>query len=287
MTSESHCGQLVELEVLAQGHYPWRLLNLAADTLSRHFGKWRGPVAWELDFEEQGGSYSRRSDRITLGWGLANGGLFRYVAAHEYGHAMHEKVLGGLFGKFSTPGCRDHRLLEPSSYECALSEGFAGYAGNIGSHTAEDPEGVRHDCFEYFGTPEAGWCGDVSHRRKPEIEGWVAALLMDLVDDNSNLEGIDDDAFDDKTHYPATYVAEVFRSCQARRGNFLDPWKKRSKVYDFVWCLEEAVDKPTHRRVFPHTPVPDTAKHEARQPRGWDPFHIRQTWLRNLAEEGR
>ena len=281
---------MLQVEVLAAGYYPWRLLNLAADTLSRHFGHWRERVNWRLD-GGHGGSYSRHTDEITLGWGGVEADRFRYVAAHEYGHAMHEKVLGGLFGRWSTPGCRDHRLHLPSSYECALSEGFANYAGNIGSHTAEDPDGFYHDCFEYFGTPDApeGRCRDVSHRQKPEIEGWVTALFMDLIDDNDNYEGFYDDAEDDETHYGGYYVAGVFKSCEAKRGSWPDRWKHRSKVYDIVWCLEEYVHKPTHKRVFPDTPVPDTAKHKRppHQPKDWDPFDIRSTWLRNLAEEGR
>ena len=279
------CGTLLELEVPARSYYPWRLLNLAADTLTRHFGHTREMVWWRLD-EGGGGSYYRWTDEITLGWGGVEHDRFRYVVAHEYGHALHHKALGGLFGKFSTPGCSDHQLTLPSSYECALSEGFANYAGNIGSHTRDYPEGFLHDCLEYFGTPEG--CS-APHDRKPEIEGWVAALFMDLIDDNDNYEGFYDDAFDDLTHYSGSYVAGVFKSCEAKRGNFLDPWKHRSKVYDFVWCLEEYVHKPTHERVFPDTPVPDTAKHKRppHRPKNWHWADIRETWLRNLAEEGR
>lgn len=110
---------------------------------------------------------------------------------------------------------------------------------------------------------------------------------MDLIDDNDNYEGIDDDYLDDETHYSGFYVATVFRSCSAKRGRWPDRWKDRSRVYDFVWCLEEWVHKPTHKRVFPGEDVPDTAKHEAKRPKNWDPFDIRATWLRNLAEEGR
>ena len=290
--NKSSCGKLVQLEVLAHRYLPWRLLNLAADTLTQHFGHSRGRVSWQLHFERgRNASYNRWTDKITLAWLAAEHPRFRWVAAHEYAHALHEKALGGLFGKFRTPGCSDHEITLPSSYERALSEGFADYAGTVGSVTDDYPDGYYGECFEYFGTPDApwNWCRNVTHERKPEIEGWVAALFMDLIDDNYNYEGFYDDAFDDKTHYGGYYVAGVFKSCEARRGNFLDPWKKRSKVYDYVWCLEEYVHKPTHERVFPDTPVPDTAKHKRppEQPSDWNALHIRQTWLRNLAEEGR
>ena len=95
---------------------------------------------------------------------------------------------------------------------------------------------------------------------------------------------------DDETHYSGRWVATVFRTCEAKRGRTpFDRWKDRSKVSDIVWCLEEYVHRPTHERVFPETGVPDTAKHKRppNQPKNWDPFDIRSTWLRNLAEEGR
>ena len=144
------------------------------------------------------------------------------------------------------------------------------------SWSADYPDGFYHDCFEYFGTSKG--C-PASNIRKPEIEGWVAALFMDLIDDNDNLEGLNDYAYDDLTHYSGYYVAGVFKSCEAKRGNFLDPWKHRSRVYDFVWCLEEYVHKPTHERVFPETPVPDTAKHKRppEQPDNWWWGDIRST----------
>ena len=118
---------------------------------------------------------------------------------------------------------------------------------------------------------------------------WVAALFNDLIDDNSNLEGVDDDYSNDKTHYSGYYVAGVFKSCEAKRGRWPDRWKHRSKVYDFVWCLEEYVHRPTHERVFPNTTVPDTAKHKRppHRPKDWRWSDIRSTWLRNLSENGK
>ena len=81
----------------------------------------------------------------------------------------------------------------------------------------------------------------------------------------------------------ATASAAVSRTVSVLR------WKDRSRVYDFVWCLEEYVHKPTHKRVFPDEPVPDTAKHKRppEQPDNWFWGDIRSTWLRNLAKEGR
>ena len=77
-------------------------------------------------------------------------------------------------------------------------------------------------------------------------------------------------------HYSGHYIGKVFKTCEGRK-----------RVPDIVWCLEEAVHKSTHRRVFPRTSVPDTAKHEAERPPSWHWADIRSTWLRNLAKEGR
>ena len=118
----------------------------------------------------------------------------------------------------------------------------------------------------------------MSHDQKPEIEGWVAALFMDLIDDNGNYEK------GDETHYSGSYVAGVFRSCEVK-GKFLwvfPDWKDRDKASDIVWCLEEYVHKPTHREVFPNTSVPDTAKHRAKYPSNWHRADIQSTWLHNL-----
>ena len=290
--NSTHCGEVVEVEVLAHRYYPWRLLNLAADTLTRHFGHTRDRINWGLHFEERGSYYKWAPfyEKITLAWLSAHHDRFRWVVAHEYGHALHHKALGGIWWR--SPNCGGDDRAHPyraTSYPCALQEGFADYAGTVGSVTAADPDGYHGECLEYLGTPGAPsrWCRNITHHRKPEIEWWVAALFMDLIDDNDNYEGNGEDGtpWDDETHYSGYYVAGVFKSCEAKRGSWPDRWKHRSKVYDFVWCLEEYVHKPTHEEVFPDTPVPDTAKHKRppKRPDNWDWADIRSTWLRNLA----
>ena len=73
---------------------------------------------------------------------------------------------------------------------------------------------------------------------------------------------------------------------KSRWWKFTD-WKDRSRVFDFAWCLEEYVHRPTHERVFPGPDAPGTAEHDAKRPKNWFWGDIRSTWLRNLAEEGR
>lgn len=56
-------------------------------------------------------------------WGSAG----RRIAAHEYGHAVHEKALNGYDG--STCPAEHHQTLE-TNLNCAFSEGFAEYHAN-------------------------------------------------------------------------------------------------------------------------------------------------------------
>ena len=278
-TDASHCGTLVEVEVLAHRYYPWRLLNLAADTLQKHFGHTRGRIDWNLRWGG-GSSYNGVPgfDKITLNWRAAASSRFFWTVAHEYGHALHHKALGGIWWR--SPNCNPHSLHVPSSYKCALKEGFADYAGTVGSG------GYREACFERFGEPEneedkrderEPSC-KIESDRKAEVEGYVAALFMDLIDDT--------DERGDWTEYSGHYVARVFKTCEAKGkfGWLIPNWRARHNVSDIVWCLENYIEPAYHDTdsVFDGLNVPDDIKHDAKDPPNWNPADIRLTWLKNL-----
>ncbi|MCE2399160.1 MAG: hypothetical protein J4F34_09075 [Gemmatimonadetes bacterium] len=261
-TNERHCGQLVQVEVLAHRYLPWRLLNLSADTLQKHFGHTRGRIKWKLHFGSGGSYYNGLPgvDKITLAWGNAAGARFPWTVAHEYGHALHHKALGGMWG---AGNCDPHSFDVISSYECALQEGFADYAGTVGSG------GYYENYFEHF--------DDLQRDRRPEIEGYVAALFLDLTDDREE-EG-------DYTEYPGLYVAEVFKSCEVKHPRWWrGDWRKRNKVSDIVWCLERLVTPGVHALAFPDTNAPDTVREMAGEPPDWHWSDIRLTWLKNLTD---
>ena len=270
-----YCGQLVHLDVMYDRYLPWRLLNLAADTLTRHFGYMRPQrVEWKVDPYGDGSYYEPALDEIVFGPGFWPGDEgFGWVAAHEYGHAYHHKALGGLW-----PVSSCNPIL-PSSYRCALQEGFASYAGVVGSG------GYREDCFEHLGTPEApaepSWCRDISHDRRAENEVWVAALFMDLIDDN------DDYRDDDWAELSGHFVARVFRSCEVKQERRLrrDSWEQRHDVSDIVWCLEDYIERAYHESdsVFDGIDAPeDVRRHPENNPPGYSREDIRLTWLHNL-----
>ena len=56
----------------------------------------------------------------------------------------------------------------------------------------------------------------------------------------------------------------------------------RNDVSDFVWCLENRIDRPTHWSVFPDIIPPGLVSEGATEPSDWDPEDIRSTWLLNL-----
>ena len=291
--NKSHCGEMVQVEVLARRYYPWRLLNLAADTLTQHFGRSRGRIDWKLnELSDDWSYYNFASDKIVLGWEPTSD-PFRWVVAHEYGHAYHHKALGGgWFIRSSLQGCLSHKLNSEESHKCALQEGFANYAGTIGSVTADHPGGYYGECFEHLGTPEApkSWCRNISHDWKPKSESWVAALFLDLTDDTGE-EG-------DYTEYPGKYVAEVFKTCKTKSRyrwmwnpitgwSYFYIWWGRSNVSNIVWCLEEEITPVYHEEdsVFGDIGRPWDVRVQAAKPPNWRWSDIRKTWLKNLNDQ--
>jgi len=270
--NNSHCGKKIFVQVRENRYLPWRLLNIAGGRVSEHFQHYRqDPVKWKLNFDSDGGSsYNGILDRITLAWRIAHRPSFLWVVAHEYGHALHHKALGGIW--LRSPNCGKHYIDSISSYKCALKEGFADYAGTIGS------DGYFRNCFEHFGTPKGsrGFCKNVSHDRKPEIEGWVAAPFMDLIDDREDVA--------DNTEYSGYYVARVFKTCETKSIylGIIPNWVKRSNVSNIVWCLENSIDPVLHEEVFPGIRTPADVREKATEPPDWSRADIRFTWKKNL-----
>src|SRR6185312_14915331 len=71
-------------------------------------------------------NYSPPTDSITIHEGYAIGSYGLFVAAHEYGHAVHEKKLGGIVitpANASEYSCANHSYTLVTNYQCALREG--------------------------------------------------------------------------------------------------------------------------------------------------------------------
>lgn len=243
----SDCGTTRTLQSNAYIFIPWRNLKEVIPIIEDYFGEDRSAVKWAQVFADSAAGYYPKSDSITFGYTYYGN---KWIAAHEYGHAYHHKALGGITG---TDDCRDHERDKPSSYQCAFSEGFADYAGHVGT-----------------GHP-AYW--EDKHYTEPghddaEIEGNFAALLHDLID--SAEDG------NDETNYPEDFVADVFKTC---RANGIE----RNDVTDFVWCMEDRINANVHAERFPNGPsAPSSVSRSATNPSSFNADDVRDTWIQNI-----
>ena len=249
----SECGDTVRAHASRTVYLPWHHLNESAELIQDHFGYSRGRVKWRTRLNAESSYYTGWRDRITFN---AYGNSNWWTAAHEYGHAYHHKALGGMW---STRNCNPHYVRKVSSYTCAFSEGFADYAGNVGAPDDWD-----------FGDWETWDDGEGSPKGK--IEGYVAALFHDLIDETNET--------DDETSYPPDYIAAVFKTCKV--GWIYGGSEKRNDVSDFVWCLENRVNVSVHNARFPGILAPNYSIEYADEPDDWDADDIRSTWIKNV-----
>ena len=246
----SDCGDTFTAYGPRHYYLPWKNLKAVAPRVRSHFGiRPFQRVDWTTDLSDERTFYNPTDHRITFGsQSYANS----WTAAHEYAHAMHEKALGGLWST-EQPACREHTIWKKSGYRCAFLEGFADYAANKGALWGPNWE-----------TPP-----DSAHAESPEVEGWVAALFQDLID-SANED-------DDDTTYSPSKIGAAFRTCDVRVNG---SWEDRDDVSDFVWCLENQINKSLHQRHFPGVTVPTSQR--ATRGSGWNASDIRSTWLQNL-----
>lgn len=252
----SDCGTTETLTGDSEDYLPWYNLKTVAPTMKTYFGTPGVPrIAWMVDPNDEVSSYNHHQHRIEFG--TVTFGR-KWTAAHEYAHAIHHRALGGLWQ--AEPACYDpdqRAVWGVTGYLCALQEGFADYAGNLGS-------GINLWNFE---TPSAN--GDNDEDPDPEIEGYVAAMFWDF-DDSSNDNN-------DQTSYTGSSLATVFRTCDVRHGTV---WEDRDDVSDIVWCMENRIVENVHNNHFPGIDAPDAQR--ATRGSGWNASHIRSTWLQNL-----
>ena len=249
----SDCGETLEVSSTTSNYIPWNNLNTAIPLITSDFGFSRSRVKWIVLLDDRTSRFVPTDDRIEFGkeYKLA------WAAAHEYVHALHHESLGGLW---NPTNCRNHGINSVTSYTCAFLEGIADYGGNVG---APDDEITRYYDWENYDGGEEG--------TKGKIEGYVAALFHDLLDGGS--ESGDD------TDYEGDYVMAVFKSCRTAMDN---TFEKRDDVADFVWCLENRVNKDVHNANFPGLGAPKRVRESASEPSDWSATDIRATWRKNV-----
>jgi hypothetical protein len=275
------CGATVTADAYSSTSHVFSRMNITIERSQNFFQRSRGQLPVSLSFG--GGSFYQPN-----GW-FVNGHLYggdyvvidendsrfdrtsgNWVIAHEYGHAFHEKGLGGN----ATPpggGCPDpHYLRGAHNLTCAFSEGFADYFGGV----TVDPGNPFKSGFEnnvhYPALSSKSTSGPLEDGSI--IEGAVAAFLYDLTDPaNESHDGAD---------YPGVYVAEIIETCEV----YVSGWQRATGVDHLVACFQKSL--PDYSTYFPNRSTPPgTFRESASEPAGWQASDVALLWQTNLFEE--
>lgn len=260
------CGAMREARVAWKSAHVFAIMNRTV-TLSRtHFGYARGHLMVYLQQDATNSFYTASRDYVVIKDGTEShvgGATGDFIVAHEYGHAMHEKALGGNTGG-SCPS--PHHISGAYNLACAFSEGFADYHGAV----AMDNQ-IRYN-FErnkyYPGTHGSGDRNDGSI-----IEGAVAAFLYDLTDEANEAH--------DLVHHSGRYVAEIIRTCENQPHWMISGWVRANGVDHLVACFERTL--PNYSAFFAsRDPDPVAFREYALEPPDWSNGYIRRAWKKNL-----
>lgn len=265
-------------------------VNLTAQGAQRHFGRTRarmpavlttdGTVTYSTycpdtsfsgcnQFGTEGDFLRIQTDPArNQVWGQY--GLF--VTAHEYGHAYHEKALGGFIRYYR--GCGAHSLttLNAGGMRCSLPEGFANYLAVV-ARPDETGYDYSWETNYYHNTYLAGQDGSRS-------EGAIAAFFYDLTDTN-RWASTTSETFD-VVAYAGSVVADVITGCQVYQSG---SWIYNNGIDHLVYCFERQVDPVVtgNAKYFP-TRSPDPTAQSVGST-ATSPTEVRKLWRRNLYNE--
>jgi hypothetical protein len=183
-----------------------------------------------------------------------------FIIAHEYGHAVHEKALGGNAADGECPS--PHYLRGAYNLEYAYSEGFANYHGAVGS---ENIYASRFDNNRYY----PGNTGGGDHDDGSIIEGAVAAFLWDLTDpSNESHDGAD---------YPGSYVADIIKTCKTDGS-------RADGVDHLIASFQRQI--PSYSGYFDtRSSSPSSFSESVTEPGSWSRTDVKTLWRKNLYGE--
>ena len=230
------------------------------------FGRSRGQILVDLDpnvdvsyYQKQGWPSGLEYIKLRHSAVWGSGGL--RTQSHEYGHAVHEKALGGNVASGSCPS--PHYVSGYYNLQCAYSEGFANYHAAATMGTAAE----WTTTFENY--TSSSWFDPTGNGATSE--GTVAAFLYDLTDPANETW--------DTVQYPGSYIADLIISCQILRNT----WGRANGIDFLIYCLENTVDPTIRDTYFVRPPYPAISQqHTATLPTGWSRDAIRRLWKKNL-----
>jgi hypothetical protein len=259
------CGGAVSAAVdpSSDGNYTARVFTNAVITVntSRTYFPTRPAISFRFSTISPDTYYSPNDDQIHIDWMATWGAYGIFSAAHEYGHALHHIVLGGI--KTDSGTCGTTHLYDAYiNYGCAYYEGFGDYHAAVVRGAA----GGFLDSAVVSGRNHGGQNGAIN-------EIGVASFLYDLTDSAG------DEAFD-SVQYPTSYIADVWRTCNTHFAPFPSGWQRASAIDHMIYCFEQTVD-PVATAYF-RGALFDGEAELATEPSGWSQSAIRSIWKADL-----
>jgi len=172
-----------------------------------------------------GCSYSASLHRIQLSTDCTWGSAGLRIQSHEYGHALHEKGLGGNEGSGQCPS--PHYLRQHTNPECAFSEGFATFVAMATGFwtTLDDNWYIDQHCLSYNSSHECtSWGTEDIHY---STEGAVTAFLYDVYDGAG-------ESFD-SVSVSLAHIGQIVSTCTVGGS-------RPSNIWRLSHCIQREVD---------------------------------------------
>ncbi len=252
------CGLSRQAILTSNAARAYTIMSRAAYDAIVQFGLGRTQILAEIS-SSRGAFYSPSQDKIVLRTNSLPGEFGRFVIAHEYGHAYHNGAMGGRNPNFAD-NCDPHYLELPSSYGCALSEGFADFfsvflTGNLLG-------AFESNIYHSSGVPN------------PKTEGAVAAALLDVADPANEVH--------DGAHWTGTYLPRLVGTCEWLE--FFGAWLRATGIDHITYCLEQDIDPFAANLHATERITPAGWRHSATTPPSWSKALARPLWYTNIFE---
>ncbi len=266
----SHCGLSYGVTTSQNRSHVYGVASEVVKKSDSFFGKGRSKTIFSLDPNPPLGNnsyYNPNNDSIVIlddpnGTSHVGGSFGDFVVAHEYGHAFHEKGLGGNEGGFCREDDDDnngHGNSEPISLRCAFSEGFASFTAYVSDHP-----------FFNFETRDYTSNGTID---ASIVEGAVASFYVDLTDDTIEPH--------DNIDLPGSYVADIIIDCEVYSGW---RWKRPDGIDELIACFENQI--PNYSNYFLTRSIEPTSYDEnVQEPSGWTKSKIEDVWKKIFFNE--
>lgn len=256
---DTDCGDPMVLNADSEVAHTYITMRETIEKSRNFFLHSRGKI--HVLVASDGSYYDPNADEIVIEPDDADGRAYsNWVVAHEYGHAFHEKGLGGNEGSGNCPS--PHYLRGAHNLQCAFSEGFANYHGAV---VFDNYVRSNFESNDYYPATR----GDGDRDDGSIIEGAVAAFLFDFTDSaNESHDNVDS---------PGRYVADIVETCEVD-GDRADG------VDHLVACFQRNVPNYSDYFLSRYNP-PSSFSEGATEPSGWSRLNVRKLWHKNLYGE--